>query len=133
MTHSKEETQMKKKVSLRNNEYYQTQEMFDRLYAESKANKKFKNLMPLIVSEENIILAYRNVRKNKGSKTGGTNHHDIRDISKVSVEEIIKYVRLRLENYEPHMVRRKEIPKGNGKTRPLGIPTIEDRLIQQSS
>ena len=39
MTHSKEETQMKKKVSLRNNEYYQTQEMFDRLYAESKANK----------------------------------------------------------------------------------------------
>ena len=131
MTHSKEETQMKKKVSLRNNEYYQTQEMFDRLYAESKANKKFKNLMPLIVSEENIILAYRNVRKNKGSKTGGTNHHDIRDISKVSVEEIIKYVRLRLENYEPHMVRRKEIPKGNGKTRPLGIPTIEDRLIQQ--
>lgn len=131
MTHSKEETQMKKKVSLRNNEYYQTQEMFDRLYAESKANKKFKNLMPLIVSEENIILTYRNVRKNKGSKTGGTNHHDIRDISKVSVEEIIKYVRLRLENYEPHMVRRKEIPKGNGKTRPLGIPTIEDRLIQQ--
>ena len=56
---------MKKKVSLRNNEYYQTQEMFDRLYAESKANKKFKSLMPLIVSEENIILAYRNVRKNK--------------------------------------------------------------------
>ena len=37
----------------------------------------------------------------------------------------------RLEDFKPHKVKRKEIPKPNGGTRPLGIPTIEDRLIQQ--
>ncbi|MCF0231176.1 MAG: group II intron reverse transcriptase/maturase, partial [Enterococcus sp.] len=125
------EVKLTKKIALRNNEYYCTQPIFDRLYKESKANKKFKNLMPLIVSEENIKLAYRNVRKNKGSKTCGTNHRTINDISKMSMDEVIKYVRKRLDNYTPQTVRRKEIPKGNGKTRPLGIPTIEDRLIQQ--
>ena len=43
MTHFDGE-KLTKKTSLRNNEYYSTQEIFDKLYKESKANKKFKNL-----------------------------------------------------------------------------------------
>ena len=44
---------------------------------------------------------------------------------------MISYVRKRLQNFHPHMVRRVEIPKPDGRLRPLGIPTIEDRIFQQ--
>ena len=121
----------KKKKHLRNNEYYDMQEEFDKLYEQSKNNKKFKNLLEIIESEPNILLAYRNIKKNKGSKTAGTNGNTILHIGDKNPEYVIKYVRSRLANYKPQPVRRVEIPKPNGKTRPLGIPTIEDRLIQQ--
>ena len=120
-----------KKQKLRNNEYYGTQEMFDDLYIKSELGYMFQNLMELIESENNILLAYRNIKKNKGSKTQGTNSTNIADISKMTPDEVIAYVRLRLHNFTPHSVRRVEIEKYDGRLRPLGIPTIEDRLIQQ--
>lgn len=124
---------LKKKQKLRNNEYYDIQEMFDDLYDKSKnkSNYKFYKLMDLITDERNIKLAYRNIKKNTGSKTSGTNGHTIEDIANLTNDDIVGYVRNRLRNYHPHQVRRVEIPKGDGRTRPLGIPTIEDRLIQQ--
>lgn len=120
-----------KKQTLRNNEYYGTQEMFDELYDKAKNGYKFHNLMEIITSKQNIELAYRTIKKNKGSNTKGTNNSTIKTIGEMSIEEVVDYVRKRLENYNPHPVRRVNIPKSNGKTRPLGIPTIEDRLIQQ--
>ena len=120
-----------KKQKLRNNEYYDTQEIFDDLYRKSKKNYKFYKLMDIITSEQNIELAYRNIKRNTGSKTSGTNARTIEDVAIKNNMDIASYVRKRLQNYHPHEVRRVEIPKDNGKTRPLGIPTIEDRLIQQ--
>ena len=120
-----------KRQKLRNSEYYDFQEIQDKLYSDSKENKCFNNLVELIVSEQNIMLAYRNIKKNSGSSTAGTDGKTIKDIAKWQPERVIGYVRKRLSWYKPQTVRRVEIPKPNGKTRPLGIPTIGDRLIQQ--
>lgn len=127
-------TKPMKKQKLRNNEYYDTQEIFDDLYHKSKNknNYKFYKLMDLITDERNIELAYRNIKKNTGSKTTGTNGHTIEDLARITNGDYVGYIKRRLQNYHPHEVRRVEIPKANGKLRPLGIPTIEDRIIQQS-
>lgn len=120
-----------KRQKLRNNEYYNMQEIFDELYEDSIKNYEFKNLTKIISSDENIKLAYRNLRKNKGSKTAGSDKKTIDDLSKLSEIELVSKVKHKFEWYKPQSVRRVEIPKDNGKTRPLGIPTIMDRLIQQ--
>ena len=121
----------RKKQILRNNEYYNTQEIFDRLYQQSQNGRVFTRLMELVTSEQNILLAYRAVKKNKGSKTKGVNATTIMDIGEKQPEELVAYVRKRLENFQPHAVRRVEIPKPDGRMRPLGIPAMEDRIIQQ--
>ncbi|WP_132079468.1 group II intron reverse transcriptase/maturase [Anaerospora hongkongensis] len=120
-----------KKSKLRYNEYYDTQPTFDELYERSQNGQCFKNLIPIIESENNILLAYRKIKRNTGSNTSGTNGHTIRNIMNATNEDIVRYFQKRLRNYSPHSVRRTEIDKGNGKKRPLGIPTIEDRILQQ--
>ena len=126
-----ENQKLKKKQKLRNNEYYNAQIIFDNLYKKSQENYCFKNLMEIITGEQNILLAYRNIKKNKGSKTSGTNNNNIVGIGKTDPNKLVEYVRNRLNNFCPHSVRRVEIEKEGGGVRPLGIPTIEDRLIQQ--
>jgi RNA-directed DNA polymerase len=122
---------LKKKQKLRNNEYYSMQGIYDELYSKAKSNQAFTNLYDIVVSDENILLAYRNIKRNNGSKTKGTNSTTIIDVGEQEPERYISYVKNRLANFRPMSVRRVEIPKENGKTRPLGIPTMEDRLIQQ--
>ena len=107
------------------------QSVFDELYENSLAKREFKNLISIITTEENIRLAYRNLKKNAGSRTPGTDGKNIEYLAKMSETELIRLVQQKFQWYQPQSVRRKEIPKGNGKTRPLGIPTIMDRLIQQ--
>ncbi len=121
----------KKSSKLRHMEYYDLQEVLDELYAESGNGKTFNNLMPLIVSEENIRLAYRNIKRNSGSTTSGTDRLTIKDIEKIPETKFVEIVRKKLQWYKPKAVRRVEIPKPNGKLRPLGIPSIWDRIVQQ--
>lgn len=122
---------LKKKQKIRNNEYYNIQNVFDELYSKSKNGDNFYKLLEIITSEENILLAYRNIKKNKGSKTRGTNKKSIIDVGNKEPEKLVSYVKQRLSDFKPHTVKRVEIEKDNGRKRPLGIPTIEDRLIQQ--
>ena len=120
--------------SLRHTEYYGMQQTYDDLYAKSKNGELFPKLMDIVLSRENILLAYRNIKANSGSNTPGTDQLTIENIGCLSTEEIVDRVR-RIVNgkrgYCPKPVRRKDIPKPNGSTRPLGIPCIWDRLIQQ--
>lgn len=101
------------------------------LFEESKAGKNFNNLTKLVICPENILLAYRNVRGNKGAKTPGTDGLTMQDVDSMTAEEVIETVRAKFNWYNPKPVRRVEIPKPNGKKRPLGIPTIWDRILQQ--
>lgn len=120
-----------KKQKIRNAEYYDMQTAFDKLYAYSVSGRQFRNLVELIQRPENIMLAYRNLRKNSGSKTAGVDKKTISDLNKWSDKKLVNHVQRKLDWYVPNAVRRVEIPKDNGKKRPLGIPTIMDRLIQQ--
>ena len=124
-------TKQKKNSKIRHLEYYDLQNTLDTLYADSGRGKIFNNLMPLIESEENIRLAYRNIKRNSGSNTSGIDRLTIKDIEKISEIKFVEIVRKKLQWYKPKAVRRVEIPKPNGKLRPLGIPAIWDRIVQQ--
>ena len=126
-----ERLELEKRQMLRNNEYYTMQHIFDKLYDMSSKSSNFTDLMKYITSENNILLAYRNIKKNKGSTTCGTDELDISMYKNMNNEEFIRKIQKSLNNYFPKSVRRVEISKPNGKTRPLGIPCIEDRIIQQ--
>ncbi len=120
---------------LRHAEYYDLLPTFDELYARSSGKEEFKDLMGLILSRQNIMLAYRELKANDGSMTPGTDGLRIIDIRKMKEEDVVQKVRRIIkggkDGYTPRCVRRKDIPKPNGDTRPLGIPCIWDRLIQQ--
>lgn len=88
-------------------------------------------LIDVITSKENLNKAYKKVKANKGA--GG--------VDGMEVEELGTYIRenkdiiiqsIRNRTYMPKPVRRVYIPKDNGKKRPLGIPTVLDRVIQQA-
>lgn len=132
MTGNKNNKVIIKKQKLRNNEYYSMQEEFDSLYKQSSEGKIFKNLYEIIIKEENILLAYRNIKNNKGSKTKGCDGRNIEYLKTLNSKELVKRIQEKFNNYIPKGVKRVNIPKPNGKTRPLGIPCIEDRIIQQA-
>ncbi len=132
MLTSEQQAKRTKQRKLRNAEYYDMESVFDELYANSKEGKTFTNLMEIIESEENIKLAYRTIKKNSGSDTAGVDKRTIKDLAKLSEEQYVELIRKQFSNYRPRPVRRVEIPKPNGKVRPLGIPTIVDRMVQQS-
>src|SRR5690625_214838 len=119
-------------TKLRYWEYYGLTSTFDELYDKSKSGQPFHRLYELITSRENILLAYRTIKNNKGSKTPGVDDRTIDDFKTFTEEQLVQFIRKRLENYQPMKVRRVYIPKPNGDKRPLGIPSMSDRIIQQA-
>ena len=128
---SEQQKSRPKKNKIRYTEYYDLQSTFDELYADSLQGKTFQNLMELIASENNIKLAYRTIKGNKGSHTPGVDKRTIKNLASMSEEKFVRLIQKQFSWYNPRPVRRVEIQKPNGKMRPLGIPTIVDRIVQQ--
>ena len=98
------------------------QRKYDELYSNSLNGNNFYKLIDIIGSEENIRLAYRNIKTNKGSNTAGVDNLTIKDIWHLNDTKIIHEVRKRLNNYQPQAVKRVLIPKeGSDKKRPWGF------------
>lgn len=88
-------------------------------------------LIEVITSKENLNRAYKKVVENKGA--GGIDEMTVKELGdyiRENKDSIVKSLRNR--TYMPKPVRRVYIPKSNGKKRPLGIPTVLDRTIQQA-
>ena len=121
-----------KRSSIRNAEYYNMVDTLDKLYADSSKGLVFKNLIDVISTDANIKMAYRNLKNNDGSNTAGVDGLKFDDLKGMPEEKLVSIVREKIRNYQPKAVRRVYIPKPNGKMRPLGIPTVIDRIVQQS-
>ncbi|WP_078557084.1 group II intron reverse transcriptase/maturase [Bacillus alkalicellulosilyticus] len=92
----------------------------------------FKGLLEIIKSEVVIVSAIHKVKANKGSNTPGSSDKTIKDILEQDYLEVVNCIRESLDNYKPLPVRRKWIDKpGKKEKRPLGIPDIADRVIQE--
>ena len=94
-----------KRNTLRYAEYYDLTSTFDKLYADSKSGKVFTNLVEIIMSRDNILLAYRELKRNKGSMTAGTDKLNIRDIEKLPTEDFICAIQKKLERYLNRFVK----------------------------
>ena len=79
--------------NLRHNEYYGMQNTIDNLYQASLNGEVFTDLMSVILQRENILLAYRNIKKNTGSKTNGTDNLTIEDIGRCSPDEVVEKIK----------------------------------------
>ncbi len=102
--------------------------------SENRQNDQSKcqyELLERIISNDNLNEAYKRVKKNKGSH----------GVDKMGVDELLTYLKdngnqlkqsILDGSYKPCPVRRVEIPKPDGKKRPLGIPTVVDRVVQQA-
>lgn len=90
---------------------------------------KFERLYRILFNEELFYVAYQKIASNGGSTTKGSDGRSIDEMSFARIETLI--ASLKDESYQPHPSRRVHIPKKNGKTRPLGIPAFEDKLVQE--
>ena len=104
--------------------------MFSRVSTNGRRSNDMK-LMEVILRDENLDEAIKRVKSNKG----------VAGVDKMTVDEIDEYFKVNKETvkkqilekkYKPQPVKRVYIPKSNGKKRPLGIPTVVDRVIQQA-
>lgn len=109
----------------------QLKETLDFIYDQSKKGKTFHGIIEIAFHEVTIVTAVHNIKSNKGANTPGVDSCKMNDFLQMGKAELIGLIQREMTNYRPRPVRRKYIRKTNGKMRPLGIPTIFDRITQE--
>ena len=103
----------------------------DFLYEKSGQGVSFTGLVEAMANEVTIVTAVHNIKSNKGSRTAGVDKIKMDKYLQMPKDELILLIQSSFCNYRPKPARREYIEKSNGKKRPLGIPTVLDRIIQE--
>ncbi|MFC0273590.1 group II intron reverse transcriptase/maturase [Metabacillus herbersteinensis] len=94
--------------------------------------KPFYGLIELMSDTQTIMTAIHNIKSNKGSMTAGIDGKEVNYYLQMDAGTLIKLIKKSINEYSPKPVKRQYIPKSNSdKLRPLGIPTMLDRIIQE--
>ena len=103
------------------------------VWAKRDPDHRFFDIYHLMYNEDWLHRAYRSVKSNNGSRTAGIDGLRMSDFEE-DLEGNLQELResLKDETFKPKPVRRTYIPKGDGRERPLGIPTIKDRIVQEA-
>ena len=95
--------------------------------------RKWYSLIDKVYSRANLLEAFDKVRRNKGGKTSGIDGISVKEFKKhLTVNLCQIHGKLRSGAYRPQAVKRVYIDKEDGSKRPLGIPTVKDRVVQQA-
>ena len=106
-------------------------ELLDFLYDKSKQGVSFTGLLEAITHEVTIVTAIHNIKSNKGSQTVGVDKIKMNRYLQMPKQQLIELIQKTIYHYQPKPARRVYIQKSNGKLRPLGIPTVLDRIVQE--
>jgi group II intron reverse transcriptase/maturase len=101
--------------------------------AKRRPERRFHALMDRIWRSDVLQEAWRRVRRNRGS--AGVDAQTIAEVEELGVGDFLKGLQteLRAGEYRPKAVLRRYIPKADGRKRPLGIPTVRDRVVQAAA
>ena len=101
--------------------------------AKRSPDRRFHALFDRICRSDVLWEAWRRVRKNKGA--AGIDRQTLEAVEEFGVDRLLGEVQAELSEgrYRPLPVRRVQIPKPQGGVRPLGIPTVKDRVVQQAA
>jgi len=101
--------------------------------AKQSKTRRFHALYGRICGSDVLHEAWERVRRNRGA--AGMDGESIEAVEERGIEAFLEGIRADLVagRYRPHPVRRRYIPKGDGKQRPLGIPTVRDRVVQAAA
>lgn len=94
-----------------------------------ESSYRFERLYRLLFNEQMFYVAYERIHAKQGNMTPGTDGETIDQMSIPRITNLIE--RLRDESYQPNPAKRLYIPKKNGKLRPLGVPSFDDKMVQE--